>query len=191
MCSEMRIWLIKAVVLLLIPSLGMAGPVVLMDKQTALKRAFPQADRIERETLFFGSAARAEVSRRAQAPFDSGLFTVYIGYQAGEIQGYTFIDTRIVRTKPATFMVVLSPSGRVRMVRVLAWTEPPEFQPMRRWLDQFENHELSQGLQLDQDIQGISGATLSSRTLTEGVRRALAVYQLCLEHTGKDQAAGC
>ncbi|MDN5848158.1 MAG: FMN-binding protein [Nitrococcus sp.] len=162
-----------------------------MDKQTALKHAFPQADRIERETLFFDSAARAEVSHLAQAPFDSGLFTVYIGYRAGEIQGYTFIDTRIVRTHPATFMVVLSPKGRVRMVRVLAWTEPPEYQPMRRWLEQFEGHEGSQEVQLDQDIQGISGASLSSRTLTDGVRRALAVYQFCLENTDKGQAAGC
>ncbi|MDN5870248.1 MAG: FMN-binding protein [Nitrococcus sp.] len=191
MYRETRNWLLKALILLLIPSLGMARAVVLMDKQTALQRAFPQADRIERETLFFDSAARAEVSRLAQAPFESGLFTVYIGYRAGEIQGYTFIDTRIVRTHPATFMVVLAPKGRVRMVRVLAWGEPPEYQPMRRWLAQFEGHEETRGLQLDQDIQGISGATFTSRTLTEGVRRALAVYQFCLEHTDEGQAASC
>ncbi len=178
MCGERRIGLILAVILALIPSVGMAR-VVLMDKETALDHAFPHADRVERKTLFFDSTDKAEVRRLAQAPFKSGLFTVYIGYRDGEVQGYTFIDTRTIRTKPAAFMVVLSPTGQVRMVRILAWNEPPEYQPMRRWLEQFKAHREPQ-LRLNQEIQGISGATLSSRTLTRGVRRALAVYKLRL-----------
>ncbi|HKJ88358.1 MAG TPA: FMN-binding protein [Gammaproteobacteria bacterium] len=166
---------LTAVALLLPCPSGAAGP-----EEGAVRAAFPGADRIERDTLFLSHAEQERLRQRARAPVDSRLFPVFEAYQGDRLLGYGFIDQRTVRTKLATFLVALGPDGAVRKVRVLGWIEPPDYRPGERWLDQFEGQELSGSLRLGGAIQGMSGASLSSRTFTDGVRRILALYRVKL-----------
>ena len=46
------------------------------------------------------------------------------------------------------------------------------------WRNQFVHKSAADPLKLDQDIRNISGATLSSRHVTEGVRRLMAIHAL-------------
>ena len=48
------------------------------------------------------------------------------------------------------------------------------------WRRQFVGKRPGSALRLDQDIKNISGATLSSRHVTDGVRRLLVTYQMLL-----------
>ena len=107
---------------------------------------------------------------------------IHRGYRGGELLGYAIIDVHTVRTLPEAFLVVLSPEGSVRTVRVLAFHEPLEYMPSARWYQQFEQKTLAAPLRLGGDVHAIVGATLSSRAATEGVRRALALYQVVLAH---------
>jgi Na+-transporting NADH:ubiquinone oxidoreductase subunit NqrC len=50
-----------------------------------------------------------------------------------------------------------------------------------KWRAQFTGKTARAPLRLDQDIKNISGATLSSRHVTEGVRRVLAFYEAALK----------
>jgi hypothetical protein len=108
------------------------------------------------------------------------MVTCYVGERGGAVQGYAFFETQVVRTLPATFMVVLDPGGRVRTVQILAFHEPSDYQPPDRWLRQFRGRALGRGLAVGQDIVGIAGSTLSSQAVTAGVRRILAVYDVLL-----------
>ena len=94
--------------------------------------------------------------------------------------GYAIIDVHTVRTFPEAFLVVLDPQGRVVSTRILAFYEPPEYMPPERWLAQFDGRVLEPSLSLGGSIHGISGSTLSSRAVTTGVRRALALYHTFL-----------
>lgn len=154
-----------------------------MTKDEALNEvAFPEADRIERLTLFLEPGQQRVLAQTARSPFDSRLLTVYAGYRDGQSIGYAFIDSAIVRSKVATSLVVLDRDGSVRQVRVLAWQEPPEYQPPQRWLDRLLHRSLEgDALQVGRDVDAISGATLSVRTLTAHVRRALAVHEVILD----------
>jgi Na+-transporting NADH:ubiquinone oxidoreductase subunit NqrC len=49
-----------------------------------------------------------------------------------------------------------------------------------QWRDQFAGKTLADRLELDADIRNISGATLSCRHLTEGLRRLLAFHDVAL-----------
>ena len=158
---------------------GAAGAEVLMERDEALATAFPEAE-VEKRILYFSEDERARVEELARAPMDSGLFTTYVARSDGAVAGYAFIDTRTVRSKAATFMVVLGPEGDVRSTRILAWQEPPEYQPPQRWLAQFTGGRLDAGLEAGEDIHAMSGATLSTRVLTEGVRRVVAIHRLKL-----------
>ena len=95
--------------------------------------------------------------------------------------GYAFLDTRMVRTLPATFLIVLSPAGIVQRVQVLAFHEPEDYLPPERWLRQFEQQPLGPDLQLHRNIHGIAGATLSSQSVTNAVRQALALFQVLIQ----------
>ena len=159
---------------------GAAAAEVLMTKEEALATAFPNAERVEKQILYFSDAEQQRVAELARAPMDSGLFTVYKAFQGGELSAYGFIDTRTVRSKPATFLVVLEPDGKVRSSRILAWKEPPEYIPPERWLAQFESHGLEEHTRLGGEITAMSGASYTSTTLTDGIRRILAIHRVKL-----------
>ena len=155
---------------------------VLMTKDEALETvAFPESDRIERRTLFLEEEELEALSQRAYSRVDSKLQTVYVGWRGDTVTGYAVIDTDIVRSKAATYMVVLTPEGVVSDMRILAWQEPPEYQPPQRWLDRLIGRDLdNSALRLGQDVDAISGATLSVRMLAEHVRQAVALHDVML-----------
>jgi hypothetical protein len=119
----------------------------------------------------------------AKAELDSKLLSLHVGMRGGEVLGYAWIDVHTVRTLPEGLMVLLTPDGRVRSVRVLAFYEPPEYLPNNRFRAQYEGKMLDAELQLGQSIQGVAGATLSSMATTRAVRRALAMYQVLIAPT--------
>ena len=162
----------------LVPAAGSAE--VFAAKNEALAEAFPGADSIRPHTLVLDDAKAAVIERRSQGALESRLATIHTATRDGAVIGYAIIDVHTVRTFPEAFLVVLDPEGRVRDTRILAFYEPPEYMPPAHWLDQFDDRKLDAELRLGGEIHGISGATLSSRALTTGVRRALALYETFL-----------
>lgn len=153
---------------------------VFHSKESALRLAFPSAERVQPRTLFLTEDQKTSVERRAGSSLESRMVTCYVGTRGGEVQGYAFFETHLVRTLPATFMVVLDPSGRVRAVHILAFHEPSDYLPSERWLRQFSGQRLGRELAVGQDIVGIAGSTMSSQAVTAAVRRILAVYDVVL-----------
>jgi Na+-translocating ferredoxin:NAD+ oxidoreductase RnfG subunit len=145
-----------------------------------LALAFPEAERVENRTLTLSEEQSKRVTTLATTPLESKQVTVYVGYKGGQVLGYAFLDTRMVRTLPATFLIVLSPAGIVQRVQVLAFHEPEDYLPPERWLRQFEQQPLGPDLQLHRAIHGIAGATLSSQSVTNAVRQALALFQVLI-----------
>lgn len=151
---------------------------VFLGRREALEWAFPDADRIEDESILLEEAQAGRVESISRSPLESRLVRLYRGYRGEELLGYAFIDVHNVRTLPEAFLVVLSPEGEVASLRVLAFHEPLEYMPTERWYQQFEHKDRTAPLRLGGDIHGIVGATLSARATTQGVRRALALYQV-------------
>jgi len=147
-------------------------------KEAALARAFPAAERIETRTLFLDAEQRAQAEQQSGTRIDSGLYSYYVGFHGDQVTGYAAIEAAVIRTQPATIMVVLNPDHSVRFVEILAFFEPPEYRPPQRWLAQFDRQHLNPQLRVGGDIQGITGATLSAHALTRQVRKvtALASY---------------
>jgi hypothetical protein len=154
---------------------------VFFSREEALALAFPQADRVDDETILLEDAQAQRVESLSSAELETRLVRVYRGYRGGELLGYAFIDVHNVRTLPEAFLIVLSPEGEVRSLRLLAFHEPPEYMPREGWYEQFRDKSAADALRLGKDVHGIVGATLSSRATTLGVRRALALYQVVVQ----------
>jgi hypothetical protein len=171
-----------AIATLLLLVAGLAGTdaeaKVFFSRSEALELAFPEADRIEDESILLGDEQATAIEQLARSRLESRIVKIYRGYRGGELLGYAFIDVHTVRTLPEAFLVVLSPEGDVRTLRVLAFHEPLEYMPSARWYRQFEEKGPREPLRLGGDVHGIVGATLSARATTNGVRRALALYQV-------------
>jgi hypothetical protein len=157
---------------------------VYLSQDEALAAAFPGADRVESRTTVLDDAQARRVEELARAKLESRLVTLHTGWRAGEVLGHAYIEVHTVRTLPEGLLVVVSPGGEVRSVRLLAFYEPEEYAPPERWLRQFEQRRLDPGLRLGGEIHGIAGATLSAQAVTGAVRRALALVTVLIEDRG-------
>lgn len=149
-------------------------------KEEAIRAAFPEADAIEKQTFFLTDDQKKQVETLARTPLDSKLVTLYIGKRGQKLLGYATIDVHTVRTLPEAILVVLSPEGRVASTLILAFYEPLDYLPNERWLKQFDQARLTPDLRVGGKIAGITGATLTTRAMTESVRKVLALYQVLI-----------
>lgn len=160
---------------------AVAAAKVFHSRQEAVQIAFPDADKVQSRAIVLTAEQQRQVERLAAAPLESKLVTVYTASKGTDIIGYGFIETQIVRTLPGSFLVTLSVTGEVKTVMTVAFHEPEDYLPTERWFKQFEQKHLSPELQVYKGIQGIAGATLSSQSVTNAVRKALAVHQFILK----------
>lgn len=154
-----------------------------MSRDEALRLAFADAATVETLSLFLTEKELDRVEVLSGLRPDSALYSLYVGRAQGEVTGYAAIEAVTVRTHPATVLVVLEPQGRLQFVEVLAFFEPEEYLPSRRWLDQFGGKSLGPELRVDGDIHGISGATLSAQSLTRQARKAAVILKVYLERS--------
>jgi hypothetical protein len=168
---------------------GAAGAKVYQSRESAIASAFPDAERVEKRSVLLDDAQAARVEALSGGRLDTRLVTLHTGLRAGHVLGHALIDVHTVRTLPEAVLVVLTPEGTVRSLRVIAFHEPEEYLPGERWLSQFEGHGLEASLRLHGDIHGVAGATLSSQAVTLAVRRALALFQVLVAPAGAQGSA--
>ena len=156
---------------------GQAPAAVLLSQEEALSLAFPGAS-VDRRTAYLDSAQIDEVQRLAGPGVEPvrAMMPYYLATQEGEPVGVAYFDTRRVRTEAATVMYVVDPGGRLARVEVIAFNEPREYLPRPAWLQQFTGRALDKDLALKRGIRGMTGASLTARTVTTGARRILALH---------------
>jgi Na+-translocating ferredoxin:NAD+ oxidoreductase RnfG subunit len=154
-----------------------------MTKTEALILAFGESAQVETANLFLTETELDEITKRSGVRPDSALYTLYVGKAENSVVGYAAIEAATVRTHPETVLVVLDPKGQVRFVEILAFFEPEEYLPSKRWLDQFKGRRLSSTLKVSAEIQGITGATLSAQAVTRQVRKTAAILNKYLERS--------
>lgn len=176
----------RLIIISLLLAVAMPGfAKIFYSKNEAMVLAFGEGAQVETLSLFPDDQQISTIQKEAKVKLDSGLFTFYVGKDKDKILGYAAIETMTVRTKPETLMIVLTPEGEVRNVYTLAFHEPPEYQPPERWFEQLNKRPLAD-MDFNKGIQGISGATLSTRAAVNSVRKVLAVYQIMVKTQGNN-----
>jgi len=96
---------------------------------------------------------------------------------ADKLLGLFVVDHVIGKHLYIDYAVALDPTGRVMRVEILQYRESYGGEVREPgWLAQFVGKTSSSSLKVGGDIRNISGATLSSLHVTEGVKRILASY---------------
>ena len=95
--------------------------------------------------------------------------------------GWFIVDEVVGKHEFITFALALDPTGAVHDVEILDYRESFGDQVRNAaWRAQFNGKRHGAPLKLAADIKNISGATLSSKHVTDGVRRLLSTYALVL-----------
>lgn len=99
----------------------------------------------------------------------------------GQRAGYFMVDEVYGKHEFITYAVALDAGGKVKQIEILDYRETYGSQiRYPQWRAQFTGKTLADPVELEADIQNISGATLSCRHVTEGVKRLLATYDRAL-----------
>ncbi len=103
--------------------------------------------------------------------------TYYFGLNAeGQPIGAMVIGNEIGRSYPITFMVVINPDGTVKDVEIMVYREPHGWEVrFESFLSQFFGRDAGDPFD---NIHNITGATLSVRSMTRGVKKAVAEFQV-------------
>lgn len=149
---------------------------VLKSFEDALAGIVPGAA-FERRTLFLDEAASARAAELAGVKVKPGVIHAYRLVRDGNPAGMAYLDVHRVRTLPEKVLVVVDPGGRIAGIEVLAFQEPPDYLPPQRWYDKLKGRALDADLQTGRGVDGITGATLTTRAAMESARRALALHR--------------
>ena len=149
---------------------------LLLSQKQALALAFKPGILVERRTPYLSPEQVKRAQEAGRVKVESRIRTYYVGTSSRGVEGYAYFETHQVRTMPETFMAVVEPDGRLRFVELLAFLEPDDYLPRARWLDLFRGRRLDADLMVRRGIRNITGSSLTSQALTDGVRRVLAVH---------------
>lgn len=150
----------------------------LMSQSEALAVAFPRGTTVDREAVFLRPQQLTRVRQASGVEIRQELVVRYVGKRDGRVVGYAYFDSHRVRTLPETIMVVVTPAGEIDRIEILSFSEPAEYLPKERWMDQFRNRALDAELSLNRAIRPITGATLTGRAITSASRKVLAIHQV-------------
>jgi hypothetical protein len=98
--------------------------------------------------------------------------------------GWFIVDEVVGKHEFITYAVGLNANGSVKQIEVMDYRETYGGEIRNEnWRSQFVGKTSQSPLKLDGDIKNISGATLSCRHVTDGVKRLLAFYEVALKRS--------
>jgi hypothetical protein len=163
---------------------GQAWAKSYLTQPQALSEAFPsETASVGRKTIFLSADQASAIEKLARAKVDSRVVSYYVAHDKKGVTGVAFFDRQNVRTMPMTFCVVVKPDGTLDRVELLSFDEPDDYLPPPRWLALYKAHKLGDDLGVGRAIPRITGASLTSQAVNDGVRRALATFQLAVKET--------
>lgn len=149
---------------------------VYLTPEQALKEAFPDADTVRATVHVITPDLRGRVERRLGWRLQESEVRVHLGYKVEELLGYAVITEQTGLYRPITFLVKVTPDGRVDDVWIMVYRESRGGEIKRkRFLSQYEGKGAKDPIRLNRDIIGITGATLSVRAVSAGVKRAVTL----------------
>lgn len=93
-----------------------------------------------------------------------------------------FVDRVIGKHEFITYAVGLTSDGSVKQVEIMEYKETYGYQVReKKWLAQFTGKDSPSEIKFDDDVKNISGATLSSRNISNGVKRILATFDVAIK----------
>ena len=149
---------------------------VFMTEEDAVKVMLPKSQRIRMDVLRLSPEQKMSVEQRIGWKFPEESFDVYVGETGASVDGYAMVQNTIGKHKHMTYMVGVDAQGQVTNVELLAFRESRGSEVRtKRFNSQYEAKTVLDPVRINKDIINISGATMSVRSMSAGVKRVLVL----------------
>jgi Na+-transporting NADH:ubiquinone oxidoreductase subunit NqrC len=149
----------------------------------AQKGLFPDADQFAEASVELDDAQRAAIEKLSGVRQRWKKQAVWRAEKRDVALGWFIVDDVIGKHEFITYALALSPDAKVIGIEILSYRETHGHQIRNAdWRGKFVGKTQADPFKLDEDIPNISGATLSCRNVTNGVKRLLALHQVVLSH---------
>lgn len=92
------------------------------------------------------------------------------------------VDEVVGKHEMVKYALGINADGTIKQIEILEYVESYGYEVGEvAWKQQFYGKNSSATFKLNQDIKNISGATLSCKHLTDGVKRLMVMYDLALK----------
>ena len=144
--------------------------------EAAQRLMFPSASSYALERSKIAPEQLRAIDASTHATSQARQFLIFRAESDGQLLGRFYVDEVIGKSELITYAVAVTAEGAVKQVEILAYRESHGYEVRdARWRSQFIGKTTSSSVMLNDDVANISGATLSSRHVTDGVRRILAI----------------
>lgn len=149
---------------------------IYFSEDEAAQVMFPDSEKIRRETLTLTAEQKAFVEGAIGWEFPETSFDVFIGETRGKVDGYALIQNTIGKHRPITYMVGVTATGECMNFEVMVYREARGNEiATKRFNYQYQGKTIGDPIRINRDIINITGATMSVRSASAGVKRVLVL----------------
>jgi Na+-translocating ferredoxin:NAD+ oxidoreductase RnfG subunit len=150
--------------------------------QQAQALMFPQATAFKEANLQLTAEQMRAIESLSGLPARSAAWRVMSAWQGDKLLGHMVLDDVIGKFELISYAVGLAPDGTVMQVEILTYRESHGFEIRNAaWRKQFVGKTAADKVAVGDNIANISGATLSSTHVADGVRRIVAMAEVALK----------
>ena len=172
-------WLAPAAIVAMVSADCIALPYMSFAQAQAL--IFPEAKEFVPAPVTMTPEQMARIEKTSGVKVLSPNQRVWLAQADGNTIGWFIIDEVLGKKEFMIYGVGIDIHGVVRQIQIINYRENYGYEVRgAKWREQFVGKTLADPVELTVDIKNISGSTLSSRHVTEGVKRLLAFQQVVL-----------
>ncbi len=122
---------------------------------------------------------KKEVERKAKQRFYSDAVYIFKIMKSDTTVSIGILDNVYGKSMPITFFVLFDRVGNIISTNVVKYREPyGGGVKIKSWNDQFKGKNSKSNYKIGDEIESISGATISVRSLTKGIKKLTLLYEL-------------
>lgn len=149
--------------------------------EKVLSEIYPNS-KIEIKNIAISDSQVEKVKELSGIKIENRLVTFYLVKVNSKIKAYAYVDIHIVRTHPEVVLYVLNERGEIELIRILSFKEPPEYMADDNWLRYLKGKTIGKDLlRLRRDVPNMTGATLTSKAITDNARKIIALWKVIFE----------
>jgi len=144
--------------------------------ETTIQNLYEDKVTLQFEKISIEKSVQKKIEKKIKKRFFKDFVYVWTIIKDDSLSGFAVLDNVFGKAMPITYLVIFDKSGSIKNVSVVKYREAYGGQISNTlWLNQFTGKALEMEITQD-NIDGISGATISVNAITKGVKKLLLLY---------------
>ncbi len=157
------------------------GANVIASPLEVMSKNFEVGATVTENNVLLTQAQAANIEENSKTKLESKIIRVFKAAKNNKILGFGVLVNKKIRSKNGVVLYIISPDSVLKSVEIVAFNEPAEYIPSKKWISQFNEIKSAKIDEASKNIPTITGATLSAKSIIDGSRVAFAVYNEVLK----------